>query len=108
LLPEDKDTGQQDTENAQSAKDNESFIIDKTLYQLFGNFAFFDGETMMEPSNDQDIELENAPMMDKNVTKLMTEVNNSKNKIIDVLDETIRNDNKRAELNRLITTHSLQ
>jgi hypothetical protein len=89
-------------ENAQSGRDNASFMMDKTLDQLFGNFAFFVRKMMMEPSNDQDIELENTPMMDKNQTKLMTEVNNSKNHIIDLLNEMIRNDNKMAESDCLV------
>jgi hypothetical protein len=102
LPPEDEDIGQQDMENAQLGRDNVSFMMDKTLDQLFGDFAFFVCETMMKPSNDQEIELENAPMMDKNKTKLMTEVNNSKKHIIDLLKEMIRNDNKMAELDCLI------
>jgi hypothetical protein len=102
LPPEDEDMGEQETENAQPGRDNASFMMDKTLDQLFGDFAFFVRETMMESSNDQDIELENAPIMDKNETKLMTEVNNSKKHIIDLLDKTIRKDNKMAELDRLI------
>jgi hypothetical protein len=100
LPPEDEDTGQQDTENAQLGRDYASFMMDKTLDPLFGDFTFFVRKTMMEPSNDQDIELENTPMMDKNETKLMTEVNNLKKHIIDLLDETIRNDNKR--LSRIV------
>jgi hypothetical protein len=102
LPPEDENTGQQEAENAQSGRDNASFMMDKTLDQLFGNFAFFVCKTMMEPSNDQDIELENAPMIDKNKTKLMTEVNNPKKHIIDLLDKTVRNDNKMSESDRLI------
>jgi hypothetical protein len=77
-------------------------MMEETLDQLFGDFAFFVCETMMESLNDQDIELENAPIMDKNKMKLMTEVNNSKKHIIDLLDETIRNDNKMAESDCLI------
>jgi hypothetical protein len=102
LPPEDEDTGEQEAESAQSGRDNASFMMDKTLDQLFGDFAFFVCETMMESSNDQDIELENTPMMDKNETKLMTEVNNSKKHIIDLLDKTIRKDNKMAEPGCLI------
>jgi hypothetical protein len=102
LPPENEDTGEQDMENAQLGRDSASFVMDKTLDQLFGNFAFFVCETMMESSNDQDIELENAPIMDKNKTKLMTEVNNLKKHIIDLLDKAIRNDNKMAELDHLI------
>jgi hypothetical protein len=87
LPPEDEDTGEQETENAQSGRDNASFMMDGTLDQLFGDFIFFVCKTMMESSNDQVIELENAPILDQNETKLMTEVNNSKKHIIDLLDK---------------------
>jgi hypothetical protein len=67
LPPENEDTGEQETENAQSGRDNASFMMDKTLDQLFGDSTFFVCKTMMESSNYQDIELENAPIIDKNI-----------------------------------------
>jgi hypothetical protein len=54
------------------ARDNAFFMIDKTLDQLFSDLAFFVCKTVMESSHDQDIELKNAPIMDKNEMKLMT------------------------------------
>ena len=57
---------------------------------------------MMGQSNASDIEMENAPAMDDKEAKLLAEVNGSNKHIIDLLDETIRNDEKLKESDRLI------
>ena len=87
-----------ESNNAQSGRDMASFGFDQTIDQLFGDFAFFVRESMME----QDIEMEDAPGIDVQEKKLLEEVNNSKLHIIDLLDETIRNDKKLKESDRLI------
>jgi short subunit dehydrogenase-like uncharacterized protein len=48
-----------EAENAQSGRDTAAFMMDETIDQLFGDFAFFVCETMM----DNDIELEDTPTL---------------------------------------------
>ena len=89
----------EELEDAQSGRDKASIVMDETMDQLFGDFALFVRETMMK---EQDIEMEDTPPMDDNEEKLLKEVNNSKQHLIDLLDETIQNDKKLKESDRLI------
>jgi hypothetical protein len=63
-------------------------MMDMTIDQLFGNFTFSVCETMMDKSDDSDIEMENKPFLEQQEAKLLAEVNNLKQHIIDLLDET--------------------
>ena len=109
-LPPVEDEHNQDNENednnevnnAQSGRDMASFGLDGTIDQLFGDFALFVRENLMDQENHSNVEVETVPEVDDNETKLLLEVNTSKQHIIDLLDETIRNDRKMKESDRLI------
>ena len=86
---------------APSGRDVANLSVDAMMDQLsFGDFALFVREVLLDDRDE--IQVEEPPKMNDAETKYLNEVNNTKKNLVDLLDETIRNDKKMAESERLI------
>ena len=86
---------------AQSGRDMARFGMEEmTIDQVFSNdYAFFVQDAIMENVDPEKME---EPVKSDREMELFNEVKNSKTHLVDLLDSTIRNDERLAELDRLI------
>ena len=86
--------------DAQSGRDMTSAAFDPTIEHLFGDFALFVQEHMLE---DPTIKMDAFPKFQEDMNEtLKKEVDKSEEHIIDLLDRTILNTEKLSESDRLM------
>ena len=99
-LTENAESGETAESAAQSGRDMATFGLEQTIDQLFGDFALFVRDAMME-SVDPEVKME-EPVKNDREMELFNQVKNSKTHLVDLLDATIRNDERMKESDRLI------